>query len=73
MNTYTIKYEAGATAKTVQAVGTDIHDAIKSLGFHDSDTFMAMRVITWARNGNEPLAPDRDFYRKVEEIRARKT
>jgi hypothetical protein len=60
MNTYTIKYEAGALAITVQAVGTDIHDAIRSLGFKDSDTFMAMRVITWAKNDGAPLAPDRN-------------
>lgn len=57
MNTYTIKYEAGAVAKTVQATGTDIHDAIKSLGFLDSDTFMAMRVITWAKNDGAALSP----------------
>jgi hypothetical protein len=60
MNTYTIKYEAGAVAKVATATGTDIHDAIRSLGFADSETFMAMRVITWSKNGGAELAPASD-------------
>ena len=60
MHTYTIKYQDGARATTVHVVATDIHDAINRIGFRDSATFMAMRVITWAKNGLAPLAPDRD-------------
>lgn len=48
MNTYTIKYEFGATSKTVTAAGTDVYDAIKSLGIADAAAFMNARVITWA-------------------------
>jgi hypothetical protein len=59
MNAYTIKYEDGAVAKTVTASGTDVHDAIRSLGFKDSDTFMAMRVITWAKNGGVAHTPSK--------------
>jgi len=49
MNTYTIRYEAGAVAKTATARGADVYEAIQSLGFRDAQTFMWMRVITWSK------------------------
>lgn len=47
MTTFEIKYENGATNKTAIAYGTDIYEAIRSLGFKDAETFMWSRVVTY--------------------------